>query len=112
MVGTPEFVRWYMAQDATATVRIDAAVSFLEEHGPQARRPYVGTITGSRHQNMKELRTGSIRILFAFDPAQQAILLLGADKAAEGWNAWYRRAIPEADRLFDAWLADPTYDDD
>jgi hypothetical protein len=55
---------------------------------------------------MKELRVvrgGALRILFAFDPRRAAILLLGGDKTGQ-WNEWYRTAVPEADRLYDEHL--------
>jgi hypothetical protein len=56
---------------------------------------------------MKELRAsasgGSLRVLFAFDPRRQVILLLGGDKTGE-WDRWYRWAIPEADRIYDVYL--------
>jgi hypothetical protein len=50
----------------------------LEEKGPSLGRPFVDRVKGSRHHNMKELRSigGNIRILFAFDPARKAILLI------------------------------------
>jgi hypothetical protein len=40
-----------------------------------------------------------------FDPRRTAILLAGGDKTNE-WSAWYERAIPEADRLYDEHLAE------
>lgn len=57
---------------------------------------------------MKELRPGSsgrteLRILFAFDPARKAILLIAGDKAGN-WKRWYTRNIPRADDLFDEHL--------
>ena len=48
---------------------------------------------------MRELRAGSIRILFAFDPRRVVILLIGGDKR-EDWNGWYDVAVPQADDLF------------
>jgi hypothetical protein len=40
-----------------------------------------------------------IRVLFAFDPRRQAVLLVAGDKAGQ-WAAWYKRAIRLAgDRL-------------
>ena len=33
-----------------------AALEQLEEHGPVTRRPFVDTLEGSKHANMKELR--------------------------------------------------------
>ena len=51
---------------------------------------------------MKELRplVGNIRILFAFDPRRQAVLLIGGDKSNR-WAAWYRENVPFADDLYD-----------
>lgn len=40
------------------------------------------------------------RVLFAFDPARQAILLVGGDKTGR-WRDWYRENIPLADDLYD-----------
>ena len=40
-----------------------------------------------------------IRVLFAFDPARSALLLLGGDKAGN-WQRWYRENIPVAERLY------------
>jgi hypothetical protein len=39
-----------------------------------------------------------IRIIFAFDPARSALLLLGGDKAGN-WQRWYRDNIPFAEQL-------------
>jgi hypothetical protein len=52
---------------------------------------------------MRELRIGTIRVLFAFDPHRVAILLLGGDKRGT-WNDWYASALPEADDLYEAHL--------
>jgi hypothetical protein len=67
----------------------------------------VDTLTGSRLPNLKELRPrgGFLRCLFAFDPRRIAILLLGGDKR-DRWADWYRDAIPEAERLYEAYLAE------
>ena len=57
---------------------------------------------------MKELRAakgGALRVLFMFDPRRQVILLLGGDKRGE-WNSWYEWAVPVADDLYDAYLAE------
>lgn len=55
---------------------------------------------------MKELRAsegGALRVLFAFDPRRQVILLLGGDKSGH-WNEWYEAAVPAADDLYDEYL--------
>jgi hypothetical protein len=76
----------------------------LAEQGPATSRPVVDTISGSRHSNMKELRSGKLRILFAFDPRTHAVLLIGGSKENR-WTEWYEENIPVADDLFDDWLA-------
>jgi hypothetical protein len=38
-------------------------------------------------------------MLFAFDPAREAIFLVAGDKAGN-WQRWYREAIPLADERF------------
>jgi hypothetical protein len=84
---------------------IMASIEMLEEQGPSLGRPAVETITGSRHRNMKELRSfgGHLRALFAFDPRRRAVVLLGGDKAGD-WARWYERSIPRADALYDEYL--------
>ncbi|CAN5795307.1 hypothetical protein BH24ACT5_BH24ACT5_00350 [soil metagenome] len=79
-------------------------MQLLSIHGPSLGRPAFDNITSSRHSNMKELRAGTTRTLFAFDPRRVAILLLGGDKSGE-WNQWYENAVPAADDLYDDHLA-------
>jgi hypothetical protein len=102
---TNEFEAWYAGLAETDREAVNAAVDALEERGPGLGRPLVGEIGGSRHGQLKELRIGTIRILFRFDPRRTAILLIGGDKRGE-WKAWYRTAIPVADDLYDAYIAD------
>jgi len=71
--------------------------------GPAVGRPLVDALEGSRHANMKELRVGDLRALFAFDPTRRAVLLLGGDKTRR-WREWYSQAVPLADRLYDEHL--------
>lgn len=60
-------------------------------------------IEGSRHDNMKELRASTLRLLFIFDPRRRAVILLGGDKRGD-WKPWYKRNIPMADDLYDDYL--------
>jgi len=94
---------WVMRLSDDDYDSIMARIELLEEHGPGLGRPVVDTIHGSRHPNMKELRAGSMRALFAFDPLRQAIVLVGGDKR-DDWTGWYERNIPLADDLLDAHL--------
>ena len=78
----------------------------MEEHGPTLPRPHSDRIVTSRHPNMKELRgkadEGYLRVLYAFDPARTAILLIGGDKTGD--LKWYEKFVPIADDLFDEHL--------
>jgi hypothetical protein len=103
---TDEFGAWFETLTEDQQDAVIARVDLLEAEGPALGRPTVDTIAGSRHPNMKELRVskgGAIRILFAFDPRRQAVLLIGGDKRGQ-WQAWYEKAIPLADDLFDDYL--------
>ena len=105
---TDEFGAWFETLTEDQQDAVIARVDLLEAEGPALGRPTVDKIVGSRHSNMKELRVskgGAIRILFAFDPRRQAVLLIGGDKAGQ-WQAWYEEAIPVADDLYDEYLRD------
>lgn len=101
-----EFARWWQSLPARAQEAIAHDVEVLRTIGPALGRPWVDSVRGSRHSNMKELRTrvgrAAYRILFAFDPRRSAILLAGGDKA--GSTRFYRSMVDEADRIYDAHL--------
>ena len=107
-----EVADWYLdlVNDEPATAElVAAAIDLLEADGPTLGRPLVDRIEGSSIRNLKELRPGSqgrseIRILFAFDPDRQAVLLVAGDKAGN-WTKWYDDNIPLAERRFEAWLS-------
>ena len=106
--ATDQFVEWWRGLSPDQKAAVTDRVDMLEERGPDLGRPIVERIHTSRHQNMKELRAakgGALRVLFIFDPRRQVILLLGGDKSGE-WNAWYEWAVPEADDLYDVYLAE------
>lgn len=98
---------WIDTLDDEEYDNVIAALEQLEEHGPVTRRPFVDTLEGSAHPNMKELRPRAtrggahIRVIFAFDIKSRAILLVAGDKAGN-WTKWYATNIPIADRLFSA----------
>lgn len=83
-------------------------MAVLEEIGPQLGRPLVDTLGGSRHSNMKELRTGVgdhlYRCAFAFDLKRQARVLVGDDKRGKDQERFYADLIKRADELLDAHL--------
>lgn len=98
-----EVLDWIDGLDDATHARVVQAIDALTEGGPGLGRPLVDTISGSRIQNLKELRPGTVRILFAFDPWRSSILLVAGDKAGR-WKAWYREAIPLAEQRYEIYL--------
>jgi hypothetical protein len=101
---TREFEEWWETLTVAERKRIASSLRILEESGPNTGRPFVDSIKGSVHPNMKELRaTHSIRVFFAFDPRRVAILLIGGDKAGKT-RRFYRQMVARADKIYDAHL--------
>jgi hypothetical protein len=103
-----EFLDNLYETDRDSHQMVNQAILVLEQSGPSQGRPLVDTITASHLPNMKELRPPStgrseIRILFVFDPWRSAVLLIAGDKSGQ-WSDWYRRAIPDAERLYEQYL--------
>jgi hypothetical protein len=100
-----------LTQNDPATAdEVAAAIDKLAEEGPTLGRPLADRIKSSRHHHMKELRPrtsgiSEIRMLFAFDPERQALILVAGDKQGT-WDRWYTINIPIADDRFDEHLAD------
>ncbi|MFI5913748.1 type II toxin-antitoxin system RelE/ParE family toxin [Dactylosporangium sp. NPDC051541] len=94
---------WIYALEPSAKASVVLAIDALAENGPSLGRPLVDTITHSALANLKELRPGTMRILFVFDPWRSSILLVTGDKAGQ-WEAWYREAIPLAEQRYEVYL--------
>jgi hypothetical protein len=98
----PAFRDWLYEQPEDVQDSILVSLGLLKQEGPQLSRPYVGTLKGSRYPNLKELRVQHSgepwRILFAFDPLRQAIVLVGGNKTGD--SRWYKKNIPIAEQRF------------
>jgi hypothetical protein len=108
VVLVSEVEEWFLDLDQKTANLVEAAIDNLANYGPTLGRPLVDKIKGSSVHNLKELRPGSrggseVRVLFAFDPHRQAVLLVAGDKSGK-WKTWYDEAIPLAESRFDAWL--------
>jgi hypothetical protein len=100
---TDEFGAWWDSLSEGEQDAVRFSVELLINHGPNLGRPHVDTVNGSKHSNMKELRTQHqgrpIRTFFAFDPRRTAILLIGGEKT--GQRRFCQAMIPIADKLYD-----------
>jgi hypothetical protein len=103
---TDEFGQWWDGLDESEQEALARSVELLRRVGPALGRPHVDTVKGSRHSNLKELRTQCagrpFRTFFAFDPRRSAILLIGGDKTGD--DRFYQRMVPLADTLYDTHL--------
>jgi hypothetical protein len=83
-----------------------AATKVLADFGPDLGRPFVDSLKGSKHSNMKELRfeaaDGEWRAAFAFDPERKAMVLVAGDKSGVKERRFYKRLIAIADQRFSA----------
>ena len=104
----PEFADEFANLPDGVKIELRAMLILLREVGYQLGRPYVDTLDGSKHANMKELRfkanDGVWRIAFAFDPKRDAILLVGGDKSGVNQKRFYKSLIAKADARFEEHL--------
>lgn len=87
-----------------------ATAKAVEQLGPDADRPHVGTLDNDKHPNMKELRFKANhgaeiwRAAFAFDPQRRAIVLVAADKQGTDEKRFYKDLLRVANARFDKHL--------
>ncbi|KAA3519781.1 hypothetical protein G6L63_04215 [Agrobacterium vitis] len=105
-----DFIPEWKALDLGLKELVGEVLDHLEDDGPFLGRPEVGTLSGSDHANMKEIRVKFgkqvWRFAFAFDPAQSAIILCGGDKQGMSKTLFYKQLIGKADARFSSWLKD------
>ncbi|HTG32581.1 MAG TPA: type II toxin-antitoxin system RelE/ParE family toxin [Thermoanaerobaculia bacterium] len=105
VLGTEEFEEWFLGlggADARAVVR---GVGLLEAKGLALGFPHSSALGGTRYA-LRELRIQSsgrpLRILYAFDPQRQAVLILGGDKTGD--DRFYSWMIPKAEAVWTRYL--------
>ena len=103
---TEEFEEWWNTLSESEQDDIAATIGLLEEKGAMLAFPYSSGIEGSKHSHMRELRIQHAgepyRVLYAFDPRRNAILLIGGKKTGD--DRWYDKYIPIADALYEKHL--------
>ena len=108
VIATDEFVAWWTDPeqvDDQCQKAIYAAVELLEREGVALRFPYQSAIEGSKYA-FRELRKAAgphvLRIIYAFDPARDAVLIIGGDKAGD--KRFYEWIIPRAEAIWEQYL--------
>lgn len=109
VVGTDNFEEWFLRLDDVDGRAVVRVVGLLEDRGVSLGFPHSSAIRGSRHP-LRELRVQSagepIRILYAFDPLRQAVLLIGGAKTGD--DRFYDRIIPKAEEFWEQYLQEHT----
>jgi len=97
-----EFDAWWEEQPDDLRDVVAGYVGLLKVYGPNLGRPYADRLEHSSLANLKELRVQyrgePYRVLFAFDPRREALLLLAGNKAGD--KRWYRKNIPRVEEIF------------
>ena len=101
---TAEFRAWWEELSEQEQVSVGIVIELLEDHGVTLRFPHSSGITTS--QKLRELRVQHAgqpyRVLYAFDPKRNAVLLLGGNKTGD--DRWYETNVPKAEKLFAEYL--------
>lgn len=102
LVYLKEFESWLDSQAEDLQDETLAHLELLKKIGPVLSRPHADTLKGSKISNLKELRFtfvgAPIRILYAFDPNQHGVIILGGDKSGD--KRWYEVNISKAEKLY------------
>jgi hypothetical protein len=105
IVATDEFGEWYVALDLGDAESVAQAVDVLETVGVALGFPQSSAIKGATFA-LRELRVQSggrpLRVLYAFDPRRQAVLILGGDKTGD--DRFYAKAVSRAEVIWREYL--------
>jgi hypothetical protein len=107
VVFTDEFGEWFSDLSETDQDSTHEAVAVLQDRGFALGFPRSSAIQGSAIA-LRELRIQSggrpLRVFYAFDPARQAVLLIGGDKT--GNKRFYEEMVRRCEKIWFAYLAE------
>lgn len=104
IIYTDEFEAWFMALDETDDEAVSYLVGLLEQQWLALGHPYSSALAGTRYalRELRSQRGKPIRVLYAFSPERNAVLLIGGDKT--GNPRFYEETIPVAERIWEQYL--------
>lgn len=106
VVATDEYEAWIRDLDSAEQIAVTNVVTKLRVLGYELGAPHTSALEGT-DLPLRELRPkqgrSPLRVIYAFDPARQAVLLIGGDKSGD--PKFYRRIVPIAERIWRAYLA-------
>jgi len=105
VIGTDEFEAWFLGLDLGDAQAVDRVVGLLEAKGVALGHPHSSAIKGWSHA-IRELRVQSggrpLRVFYAFDPARDAVLILGGDKTGD--DRFYERMKRPVEAIWKQYL--------
>jgi len=105
VIVTDEFRGWYEDLSQAEQDSVTYAVSQLEEKGVALGFPLSSALEETRYA-LRELRVQHhgkpYRVIYAFDPKRQAVLIVGGNKAGDG--RFYARMIQIAEKVWEEYL--------
>lgn len=103
VVLTDEALGWFESLTEQEQEAVSHLLDVLELNGVSLGFPYSSQIQGSKYA-LRELRKKGqpIRMLYAFDPQRQAVVLVGGDKTGD--DRFYEREVPRAEKIWERYL--------
>ncbi len=105
MIHTDEFGEWWAALTEDEQDDVARVVEFLRGAGVLLKFPHSSALEGTKAP-LRELRprqgASPLRVVYAFDPHRDAVLLIGGDKGGDA--RFYERIIPRAERIWKEYL--------
>jgi hypothetical protein len=101
---TDEFREWWDELFVEEQKSVGVVIELLEKFGVLLGYPQSSGIeTSSKLRELRIQHGGEpYRVLHAFDPARDAVLLLGGKKT--GNNRWYEQNVPRGEKIFAEYL--------
>jgi len=107
VVATDEFVAWFEGLGEAEMAEVDFLVELLGQMGVTLGHPYSSALKGAGSA-FRELRgtanKAELRIVYAFDPRRDAVLIIGGDKGGD--KRFYERIIPQAEKIWAQYLTE------
>lgn len=107
VIYTNEFEEWFEVLSSKEQEDIGFVVRLLELFGVRLEFPHSSGLKGS-NAALRELRPrkgrSPLRVVYAFDPRRDAVLLIGGDKR-QGSKV-YEKLIREAEKVWNEYLAE------
>src|SRR5437870_5918211 len=100
-------LQWYERLTRKQANAVHRYASLLGEAGVDLGFPYSSDLRGTKYP-FRELRITAekheLRVIYAFDPRRDAVLLIGGDKTGD--KRFYEKIIPWAEKIWEQYLAE------